>query len=355
MAGIVYIYRRYMELHYLDDQPGRTASISGREHLFFSGYNYLGVSRDPEFRELIREGTSRFGWMFPSSRISNTRLGIYEECEALLSSITGSEETVLTSSGFTAGQMAINGQPVINSPASHPAILRSRSGHGTFGNWAGWLVSGINAGELSGPVASDSVNPLSATVNDFGFLNGIRAELRLILDDSHGIGLIGRGKGISALVPRGGHLQYTFTYSLSKAFGIAGGAVSCSAPEAARLRGLPAYTAVTPQSPAQLFAFTRGQSVYARQLKRLRNTIAAFSADVRDLPGITGHPDLPVFVLDERYREEDLLKQGIIISSFAYPDPNGKKLNRIVLNALHTDSDLGRLSDVLHRIGQDRP
>ncbi len=349
MRRIVYFYPT-MEPHFLDEQPGRTVRINSREYLFFSGYNYLGVSQDPEFRQLVVEGTSRFGWLFPSARISNTRLSVYRECEALLSSITGSEDTVLTSSGFSAGQMAVGGKPVINAPGSHPAILRERSGHPSFPDWAAWVVSGVNNGLFSGPVASDSLSPLSATLNDFGLLAGIRRDLDVIVDDSHGIGIIGRGKGVSGLVPRSGHLKYTFTYSLSKAFGIPGGAVSCSAEDASRLRALPAYTAVTPQSPGLLYAFIKGQQVYSRQLDKLRQNIARFSGAVADLPGISGHPELPVFILNGHYREEDLFDHGIIISSFAYPDPKGPRLNRIVLNALHTGSDLERLSDALHLV-----
>jgi 8-amino-7-oxononanoate synthase len=339
-----------MQHNYLDDKPGRTVRINGKEHLFFSGYNYLGVIDDSEFHQLVMEGASRFGWLFPSSRISNTRIGLYEECEALLSTITGTEDTILTPSGFTAGQMSVREQNIINAPGAHPAILRSRSGHESFAEWIEWLVTGFNCGQLSGAVASDAVNPLTAVVNDFRFLADIKRDLKVVLDDSHGIGLIGDGKGISALVPAASHIDYTYTYSLSKAFGIPAGAISCSASEGARLRQQPEYAAVTPASPAMIFAFVHGQAVYSRQLRKVRSNIRLFAEAVSDLPGISSHPDLPVFILNDTYQAEELLKNDILISSFAYPDPKGRKLNRIVLNALHTSSDIERLSDVLHDI-----
>lgn len=338
-------------MNYLDGKPGRTAKIKGREYTFFSGYNYLGINEDPEFQELVLEGAARFGWLFPSSRISNTRLAIYEECEALLSTITGSEDTVLTTSGFNAGQIATQGFTVLNAPDSHPAITKCRSKYPDFEAWSRWITDELNSDQLEERViASDTVNPLSATVHDFTFLSGIRPKLRVILDDSHGIGLIGNGCGIGALVPRVKNIDYTFSYSLSKAFGISGGAISCSREEATRLRSLPAFTAVTPQSPAQLFSFVKGQHIYARQLQKLSASIKKFGEAIRNLPGIHFHPQIPVFVLDDRYREEDFLQRGILISSFAYPDPAGKKLNRIVLNALHTPEDLDHLSNCLQEI-----
>src|SRR5215216_6199390 len=108
----------------LNETPGRTAFINGKEYLFFSGYSYLGMQYIPEFVALIKEGIDKYGWLFPSSRISNTQVAIYEECESLLSSITQTENTVLVSSGFMAGKLAtaLWRKEVFNLDPSHPAI-----------------------------------------------------------------------------------------------------------------------------------------------------------------------------------------------------------------------------------------
>jgi 7-keto-8-aminopelargonate synthetase-like enzyme len=42
-----------------------------------------------------------------------------------------------------------------------------------------------------------------------------------------------------------------------------------------------------------------------------------------------------------------LEKRGILISSFAYPDPTGTVIDRVVLSALHRDEDLERLCAAL--------
>ena len=87
-------------MHEFSSTPGRTAFEKGREYLFFSGYAYLGLQHVPRFTALVKEGIDRYGWLYPSARISNTRLDLFAQCEALLSEITGAEDTVLTSSGF---------------------------------------------------------------------------------------------------------------------------------------------------------------------------------------------------------------------------------------------------------------
>jgi 7-keto-8-aminopelargonate synthetase-like enzyme len=336
---------------YLDALPGRTARVGGQEFLFFSGYNYLGVSNDREFNTLIREGVSKYGWLFPSSRISNTRLRLYDECEAMLAKLTGCEAAVLLPTGFTAGRVATSlPQDINNSPASHPAILRHKSDLLTMAEWEQHVLHNAKGTYEPLIIAGDSVNPLAATINNFSFLKQVECPLTLILDDSHGVGLMGNdGFGTSAAMPESNGLEYIFTYSLSKAFGISGGAVSCPAERAAYYKSLPAYTGSTPISPAQVYAFMQGQHIYARQRERLRQNIAYFAGQINHLSGIHYTAGFPVFVLPAFVNEGDLYNHGIIISSFAYPTPSSPKLNRVVINAEHTQSDLDVLADVLHR------
>lgn len=344
---------------YVNQKPGRTTYVDGEEYLFFTGYNYLGISSEPEFIELLQEGLHRYGWLFPSSRISNTRLGLYSDCEALLSRLTGSEDTVLLPSGFTAGQVAtsLHSDHLINAPASHPAILRTRPALTDFEKWIFWLLNEQSLQQSPMlAIAADSLNPLTATIHDFGFLKKLTRDITVIIDDSHGIGVTGKdGSGAASVIPRTPNIDYTLTYSLSKGFGIAGGAVSCSKETAEQLRTMPEYTAVTPQSPAQLHAFLHGQHIYERQRQKLKDNIRAFAERIDGLPGIHYTPDFPVFILDDRYTEQQLLSDKILISSFAYPDPAGKKLNRIVINALHTGDDLDKLAGCLTKTHHQKP
>lgn len=341
-----------MQNIYLDQKPGRTAMVNGKEFIFFSGYNYLGISGDAEFNELVLEGAAKYGWLFPSSRISNTRLALYEECEATLSQITNSEDTVLMPSGFTAGRAAIShhGAQINNAPGSHPAILQHKSALNTFDEWVAQLLQQDTKIKFAEPliIATDSVNQLTSAIHDFSFLNELTHPITAIIDDSHGIGITGiNGRGVGARVPKSNGLDYLFTYSTGKAYGIAGGAISCPAEWARRLRALPAYTGVTPMSPAQVYAFNKGQHIYARQRQILLNNITYLETHLQNLPGLQHAKGFPVFVLPTALNEQVLLDQNVLISSFAYPDPAGPTLKRIVLNALHTKGDLDRLALIL--------
>lgn len=324
----------------LENTPGRTAVIDGKEHLFFSGYSYLGMNHVPGFIELVKEGIDKYGLLFPSSRISNTQLDLFSAFEAKLSEITGMEETVCFSSGFLAGRTVaelFKHEKYSCAPHTHPALYIDAS----TGSFVDWKQRANEANIL----LFDSVNPLTAEVNNVSFLEEISKEVTCVIDDSHGAGLLNEGAGISKSLQNNEHINYIFTYSLSKAYNLVGGAVSCSADVAKLLRTSTYYTASTSISPAFAYAFIKGQELYSKQRQKLQKNIQLFSSVTNNK--FRSHPELPIFILPADTDEKKLEEAGFIISSFAYPDPSGEKIKRVVLNALHTEDDLHRLADHL--------
>lgn len=339
-------------MYLLKDNPGRTTIINGKEYLFFSGYSYLGMNHVPEFLQLVKEGIDKYGLIFPSSRISNTRLDLYNAFEDVLSKLTNSEETICFSSGFMAGKVAVSlFDKVYTAPDAHPSIRKENTPNISFLEWTEEIANAINLSHDSKAfiIAADAVNPLTATLNDFYFLQQIKKNIIVIIDDSHGIGLTGKeGSGISSGVPLKDNIEYIFTYSLSKAFGLIGGAISCSKKMAHCFRSSHEYTASTSIAPAYMYAFSQAQEIYQKQRKRLFENILYFNKLIDGL-NIIHHPELPVYVLNEKISAEQMFDNSVIISSFAYPDVEGDKINRIVLNALHTKEDLDYLNMVLRR------
>lgn len=347
----------------LNQTPGRTALIDKKEYLFFSGYSYLGMNHVPEFAQLIKEGIDKYGWIFPSSRISNTQLNLFAAFEAKLSEITGAEDTVCFSSGFVAGRAVVGlvqhaHSYFFSAPHTHPAIDLTNGlqtiGANDFKHWALQIPAHINAIKTANPVviSSDSVNPLTAEINALSFINNITKPALYIIDDSHGAGLINNGKGINQNFIMNSNVEYIITYSLSKAYNLIGGAVSCTKKFADKLRSTNHYTASTSISPAFAYAFLHGQHLYYQQRKRLKKNVSLFK-ELTDNK-LKSHAELPIFVLPSQIDEAALLNTGFIISSFAYPNPKGEKIKRIVLNALHTEGDLQQLADALdtlHHLG----
>ena len=338
----------------LENTPGRKCIIGGKEFLFFSGYAYLGMSYVKEFTQLVKEGIDKYGVLFPSSRISNTRLKLYEKFEKRLSAITGRKDTVSFSSGYLAGKtiaaILSSHKNILVAPDTHPAI-NIETGQITnslnFNDWKNEVVDLINfSDENEFVLLADSVDILKAGIHNFSFLENIRHFKKIIflIDDSHGIGILGKnGKGIISDLPKKENIEYIICYSLSKAFTIEGGAVSCSKEWANKLRQHPNYTGSTAINPSLIYAFLRSKKLYASQRKMLIKNILYLKKHLP--PHILNHDsDLPVFICENENAEDFFYKKEIIISSFGYPDPLSKKINRIVINALHTKKDLRKLS-----------
>ncbi len=341
-----------------ESTPGRSCFINGEEFLFFSGYSYLGINHVKEFRELVKEGVDKYGILFPSSRISNTRLKLYAEFENNLSELTGMEDTVSFSSGFLAGititDILSYYKNLLTAPGTHPAIKTKTFFEDTNENFTDWeerITGVINlSAEKEFVICCNSGNILKSEIHDLSFLKNIQQDKKIIIliDDSHGIGILGKnGEGIISQAPTAENIEYMVCYSLSKAFNIQGGAISCSKYWSDQLRQHSNYTASTAINPSLIHAYLHGKNLYARQREKLFENISYLKSKSFSSGVLKNNFELPVFICNKENAEEYFYNHKIIISSFGYPHPSSDKINRIIVNALHTKEDIDQLCNVL--------
>lgn len=340
----------------LNSTPGRICIADGKEFLFFSGYSYLGMNHVKDFTKFVKEGIDKYGILFPSSRISNTRLNLYKEFENELSELTGMEESVSFSSGFLAGKtisdILSSYKNIFVAPGTHPAIAIetvSKNADTDFNDWANNTLSFINnSDENEFVLISDSLNILTAEIHELSFLKKIKENKKIIylIDDSHAIGILGKsGAGVTSNLTEKSNIKFVVCYSLSKAFNIEGGVVSCNKEIAAKLREHPNYSGSTSINPSLIHAFLKSKKLYSRQREKLFENIASFKKNLS--PGLLNKKNnLPVIICKNENADDIFYKNGIIISSFGYPLPSSNKVNRIIINALHTKKDIKKLSQV---------
>ena len=337
---------------FIDQTPGRNCFINGREYLFFSGYAYLGMNHVEEFISCIKEGIGKYGILFPSSRISNTRLSIFDKMEEALSEMLSVEDSVLFSSGYLAGQTIASAlsrhMNIFIAPGTHPSIcipgipVPAQS----FKEWSARIIEIlINNKEKQCVLIADSVNILESSVNDFSFVSELPKELQItfLIDDSHSIGILGdHGEGVASRLIKQANVDYIISYSLSKAFNFTGGAVSASSKWCNMLRENANYSGSTPISPAFIHAFLQSRGLYNNQRQRLNENIVEF---IKAINLSSEDQNLPVFICNNHNAANVLFDKGIVISSFAYPLPNSKLVNRVILNALHTNEDIHKIAE----------
>ena len=350
------------QMQKINEAPGRTFLFQGRTYLFFSGYSYLGMSHVADFRDLLKEGIDRYGALFPSSRISNTSLPLYAHLEHYLSQLTARASTVSYASGTLAcqaiGQLLGEYDPIFVAPGTHPAMGLGVSSSLPYEEWVQEcirLATGSSHDHFI--IVANSVNPLTGVINDFVFLQDLPRTKRftVLIDDSHGIGWLGEhGEGIASALMHLPHVEYLIVYSLSKAFHIQGGAVSGPLSWTEDLRRAPQYTASTPMAPAFAHTLLNAGPLYEVQRALLEHNVEQMT---RMVNGIwpAGVPflkptQIPVFLFPAVPVSGELLAQGIMISSFAYPDPAGPPVNRAVISALHEQRDLEALVGAVQKI-----
>jgi 8-amino-7-oxononanoate synthase len=340
----------------LTEAPGRTTILDGTEYLFFSGYSYLGLGKLPAFTDLVKQGIDKYGVVYPSSRISNTALALYERMEDGLARFTHCEEAACFSSGFLSARTAVEvvkeEMNVYFLPHTHPA---SADATGILSipaeqSWTDFLSERATANEFRFAITADSINPTPGEINDFSFFATTPADFRitLIIDDSHGIGWLGAsGEGIRSLLELPANVELLLNFSLSKAFHLNGGVICGSRKWITAVRRHVNYATSTPLMPSLAYAWLMAGDLFQQQREILLENIHYLQKlTTNDTFVVNG--GTPVFAVAKKGIAPYLLQHKIIVSSFSYPHPESDPVNRVVLNALHLSQDLEKLA---HYVG----
>jgi len=343
-----------LPIHHLD---GRHLFSNGKKYLYCAGTSYLGLAYDPEFGEYLREGIARYGTNYGGSRNANFQFNDIKELESRLGDWIGAEQLITVSSGTFSGSLLREifeaERLIIFGPNPHPALLIF-DGIQWTGNQQEWWTKSIHHLQNLPPqkisLILNTVDALLPDKLDLSNLENLPAkhDYLLILDDSHGLGVIGEdGKGITSEVPPDWKLRTIILGSLGKAFGLPGGFLAGSFRFINKIKLSPLFAGASPIIPAYCFAFNQIFPIIPTKVAQLRNNISAGQEILHHHKGWHHHPDLPIFTSRESGRYDSALEAGIMISHFAYPDADGEKICRLILNALHTDEDIDVLREWL--------
>lgn len=344
----------------LRKQPGRAHQLNGREYLYFGGTSYLGLSVYEPWIELVKEGLDIYGASFGSSRRSNTPLPVFEELEYNLAQWMGSEACLTCSSGTLAGRLVLDYthrfDKLFYMPDAHPASWDSRS-FLQEENHADWKERVLEYGRVKNDdqplcILIHSVNPLTPELVDLDWIFEIEynGPVYLFVDDSHGIGVLGKaGQGtISGL-----KLPINFsliTYgSLAKAMGTQGGFIAADYNILFEIMNIPLFGGSSPMSPASAYALLNGLEIVEAKNQTLKENIGHFREKFFTETYFSSNPKLPVFTSLDADLTKYLYDRGILISDFTYPGPEDPRYIRIVLNALHKLEDLNTLAFYLQQ------
>jgi 7-keto-8-aminopelargonate synthetase-like enzyme len=209
----------------------------GRRLVYFGGCDYFRLSWDPRVRRALQEGVGKFGLNVAASRTTSGNHPLYGRLERELADFFGVESATLAPNGWAPSLMAAQ---ALAGRFSH--VLIDEKAHPSLAAAALHLVCPIvkfrhhDAADLARALARlRPCQPLVMTdgmVPRDGSVAPVRDYLKILprgglilLDDAHAAGVLGEtGRGTAQLAGASSrHILQTIT--LSKAFGVFGGAV----------------------------------------------------------------------------------------------------------------------------------
>ncbi|SDL46510.1 Aminotransferase class I and II [Catalinimonas alkaloidigena] len=262
------------------------------------------------------------------------------------------EDACLVSSGTLAGQLALRlfeEMPLGHTPGTHPALYRleTRSSAGLFDEWLSQLHKALAQQPQSHWVLlCNSVDPLFAREVRFDWLADLPTDrtFTLLVDDSHGIGLLGPdGGGIGSVLSMPPHIELVVVASLNKALGLPGGVIAGPRHHLEQLRQHPVYNGASPLGPAWLHAFLQSKALYQHQRLRLQDNVRRFMESAPTSFVYRHTEPLPVFAFNQHELVAALAARQILVPSFHYPTTADPLITRLVLTSAHTDHDLDQL------------
>lgn len=340
---------------FLETATDREIEVGNERFLFFGGTAYLGLNRNPEFMDLYLEGLRKYGLNNGTSRSNNVQLAVYRDAEEFAAVYFGAEAALVISSGFLAAQLVmkhfLSYGEVIYAPDSHPALWLGGkpSTSSSFKSWISETVDYINKSKRTKfVVVSNALDNLKPAYYDFSLLEKIHSdkEVMLIIDDSHGLGVVGgNGKGSLSSMPVTSTITPIVVASLAKGLGVDGGLVLANKDIIRELKQDSMFLGASPPAPAAMYAFSRAEAIFQKEYEKLQVNCRLFEEKTPvEFISIKG---LPVYYRGDEGLADSLLKENIIISSFPYPQKTDPVLNRIVISSAHTLDDISSLVNAL--------
>lgn len=363
----------YRARRVLDGPQGVRPVIDGRRVLSFCSNDYLGLAAHPALADALREGAGRYGVGSGAAHLITGHGEAHHRLEEDLAAFVGRPRALLFSTGYMANLGVISALC-----ERGEALYADRLNHASLNDGA--LLAGVRlrryphadtaalermrAGGDAAMLISDAVFSMDGDLAPVPNLASVAeaAGARLLVDDAHGLGVIGRGGrgSLDFYREQGWHDDGSVILmgTLGKAFGTFGAFVAASEPVIETLiQRARSYIYTTALPPALAHATSAALTLAQREdwrREHLRGLIARFRAGAADL-GLalmaSQTPIQPLLAGDAETAlawSRSLQDQGVLVTAIRPPTvPKGAARLRITLSAAHTEQDVDRLLDLL--------
>ncbi|HEV7282769.1 MAG TPA: aminotransferase class I/II-fold pyridoxal phosphate-dependent enzyme [Pirellulaceae bacterium] len=370
---------QFKKFYELEGPLGATAQIRGvGEVVVLCSNNYLGLADHPDVVQAGIEGLREYGAGTASVRFICGTLVCHRELETAIAQLVGTPAALSYVSCWTANEAVFPtftapGDAIFSDELNHASIIdacrlthkevqRAVYRHNDLED----LESKLKASTATGTrwVVTDGVFSMEGDLCPLGDLADLcrRYEATLVVDDSHGIGVVGRtGRGTPEHFDRLGQID-VITGTLGKALGGAAGGYVAASERAIELleqrartslfsNALPATVAYSARKAIEILLAEPERVAKLREnVTRIRTGFASLGYEVHDSPTAI----IPVMIGDEAEalrKSARLMELGVMAIGFAFPVvPRGKARIRVQVSAALQDAHIEKVLDAFAKL-----
>ncbi|HNZ00952.1 MAG TPA: aminotransferase class I/II-fold pyridoxal phosphate-dependent enzyme [Anaerolineaceae bacterium] len=360
----------------MTENEGSETVFHGRRLIMCGSNNYLGLTTHPKVREAAIRAVERFGTSCTGSRFLNGTLELHEQLEHELAEWVGKEAALVFSTGMqtnlgTVSALVGRGDVVILDKDDHASIVDgARLGYGKLERF---IHNDMNHLERVLQSIPDTVGRL-IVVDGLFSMEGDLADLpnivplakkygaRIMVDDAHGMGVLGGGKGTAAhfgLTNDVDLIMSTFSKSFASLGGFIAGDDDVVHYIKHHARALIFSASIPAGNAAAALAALQVMREEPERIFRVNQIAEKMRAGFRSLGFDIGHsvtPVIPIIIGDDERTFlfwRALFDAGVFVNPVISPAvPPGRQLLRTSYMATHTDEQLDRVLEIFSVVGK---
>jgi glycine C-acetyltransferase len=358
--------------------------VDGKRVLNFCTNNYLGLANHPKMKEAAERAIEEWGVGPAAVRSIAGTQGLHVQLERRLAEFKGVEDSLYVQSGFCANQAAI--APLVGrdrETGAQDVIFSDRLNHASIIDGARLSGAKIVVYEhcdardaeakirdnlpqyRRGLLVTDGVFSMDGDVAPLDELYEVAEKygVMTMVDDAHGEGVLGGGRGIVHHFGLQGQFDVEIG-TLSKAFGVVGGVIAGKkvVVDYLRQKARPFLfsSAVTPPDTAACLAAVDLLEESSDLVDRLWANTEYFKEGMARLGFDTGSsatPIVPVMLGEAPLAKEfsrKLFENGVFAMALGFPTvPRGKARIRVMNTAAHSQEDLDIGLQAFEKVGRE--
>jgi 8-amino-7-oxononanoate synthase len=365
----------------IDRPEGTEVTIDGRRLIMLGSNNYLGLTSHPLVKEAAATAIREYGTGCTGSRFMNGTLGIHIELEDRLAHYVGKQKALIFATGYQTNlgvisALAAKDDLIVADKEAHASILDGMQMAKTLKGAEIRFFRHNDPGSLEDVLGSYPEERAKLVIVDGVFsMGGDIAPLpaiiercrkhhaRLMVDDAHGLGVLGGGRGTTFHFGCGEQVDLvmgTFSKSLASQGGFVAGRADVIQWIQHFARPFMFSASLSPANVATVSAALDIIEAEPERVRRVNEIAATMRADLRSIGWDSGNSQTPIVPINigDPFRTlrvwRTLYKRGIYTNAALPPAVSPRHaLLRTSYMATHTDEHLQRVLEAFAQVWKD--